>query len=417
MTARQKLELRRSEIRSRLNEISGIEDLTDEIRTESDQLGTEYRDVETKWRAAVVAEDEAESESREANGLVLDSEERERLELRSKATLSGYVTAALRHRNLSGAEAELSDAYGAGGDIPVSLFDPDPRKVEERTVTSAPGTVGVNMAPIQPHVFAPSIAAFMGIDMPMVESGTFSQARINAALTAASEAKGAAATASAATFAIKSATPKRISARLEMLAEDIAAAGVANFESALRENLTMALSAELDNQMINGDGTSNDLSGLFKALTDATADGTTLTFQHGISKLAALVDGLWATETNQIRQIVGVDTYRLAAKVFAGSASNKGETPLSDYLRDHSGGFRTNSRMPDTSGTKQAGLAFRSGVSGMRTAVCPHWGRIGITDVYSGSAKAETAVTFHVLLGNVLVIQPGAYAETQYKVS
>ena len=413
MTASQKIRLRLSQVRARLNEIAGIDDLTEEIRTEAATLQAEFSDLEVRSQAAIAAE--PAPEVRELDGL--DAEMRERLELRSKANLTGFVLSAMSGRQLSGAEAEFSAACEARGDIPIEIFDPDPRQVEHRTVTEAPGTVGVNVAPIQPHIFAPSIAPYMGIDMPQVRSGTFSQARINAALTADSKAKGADAVASAATFAVKSATPKRVSARLEILAEDVASAGVANFESALRQNLTMALSAELDDQIINGDGTGNDLSGLFKALTDATADGTTLTFQHGISKLAALVDGLWAVDLMQIHQIVGVDTYRKAASVFAGSASNKGERPLADYLRDHSGGFRTNSRMPATAATKQAGLAFRAGVSGIRTAVCPHWGRIGITDIYSGSASAQTAVTFHVLLGDVLVIQPGAYAETEYKVS
>ena len=415
MTASQKIRLRLSQVRSRLNEISGLEggDFTDEVRSEAATLQGEFADLEVRSQAAIVAE--PEPEVREVDGL--DAEMRERLELRSKANLTGFVLSAMSGRQLAGAEAELSAACEARGDIPIELFDPDPRKVEERVVTSAPGTVGVNIAPIQPHIFAPSIAPYMGIDMPMVRSGTFSQARINAALTAESKAAGGAIVATAATFAVSSATPKRVSARLEVRAEDVASAGVANFESALRTNLQMALSAEIDDQIINGAGAGNDLSGLFKALTDAAADGTTLTFQHGISKMAALIDGLWAVDTMQVRQIVGVDTYRKAAGVFAGSASNKGERPLADYLRDHSGGFRTNSRMPATASTKQKGLAFRSGVSGIRTAVCPHWGRIGISDVYTGAAKAETSVTFHVLLGDVLVIQPGAYAETEYKVS
>lgn len=419
MTARQKLEIRLSEIRERLNGISQLEDagLTPEVRSEATALTAEYSAVEVKYRAAVVADAATEQEHREAAGVAVDAETRERLELRSRARLSNFVVAAMRGRQVDGTEAELSDACDARGDIPLELFDPDPRQVEERAVTSAPGTVGLNMAPIQPHVFAPSIAAFMGIDMPMVASGTFAQARINAALVPDAIAKGADVAATAATFAIKSATPKRVSARLELLAEDIAAAGVANFEAALRENLTMALSAELDNQFINGAGANHDLEGLFHGLTNPAADATALTFSHGIEKLAALIDGLWATETAHIRQVVGVDTYRLAAGSFAGSAANKGERPLADYLRDNSGGFRTNSRMPATAATKQQGLAFRAGVTGMRTAVAPHWGRISITDVYSGSAKAQTAVTFHVLLGDVLVIQPGAYAQTEYKVS
>ena len=409
----QRLLLEATEKRAALRKLAlDPETKTEDLTTAEAELTT----LETRARIAVAAEEEvvelAKVEPTE------DSETRERKELRSKARLTNYVVAAIRGRQLSGAEAEFSDACEVSGEIPLDLFQPDPRAaVEERVVTSAPGTVGINIAPIQPHVFAPSIAPYLGIDMPMVGSGTFSQARINAALSADSEAKGAAAAATAATFAVKSATPKRVSARLELLAEDIAAAGVSNFETALRQNLTMALSAELDKQVIVGAGAGNDLEGLLHGLAAAGADGTTLTFQHGITKMAALVDGLWATETAHIRQIVGVATYRLAAGVFAGSASNKGERPLADYLRDQSGGFRTNSRMPAVAATKQAGVAFRSGVSGVRTAVCPHWGRIAITDVYSGSAKAETAVTFHVILGDVLVIQPGAYARTEYKVS
>ena len=58
MLLSQKLALRVSEIRQRLNLIAGLQgdDLTEEIRSESDALGTEFRDVETKWRASLIAE-------------------------------------------------------------------------------------------------------------------------------------------------------------------------------------------------------------------------------------------------------------------------------------------------------------------------------------------------------------------------
>ena len=425
MLSSQTLSLRSSEIREKLNELSGqADDLSDEQRTEIDALTVEYRDVEVKRRGALVAEDEAETRAAEADGLVLDSETRERLELRSKVRVLDYLQAALKGRAVGGAAAEYSEAEAASGDIPLSLFDVDPREqreVESRVVTGAPGfnpgagTGGINMAPIQPHVFAPSIAGYMGIDMPMVASGMFGQARINAALSAAALAKGGASAATAATFAVSNTTPHRVSARLEFLAEDVASAGVSNFESALRQNLTMALSAELDDQFINGDGTGANISGLFKTLPDATADTAVLTFAKGLTKLAALVDGLWSTEISEVRQVVGVDTFRLAARLVTSAAT--GEVTLSEFLKRASGGFRTNSRMPVAASMKQEGLAFRSGRSGMRTAVCPHWGRIGITDIYTGADKAQTAVQFHVLIGDVLVIQPDAYEAVEFKVS
>ena len=49
------------------------------------------------------------------------------------------------------------------------------------------------------------------------------------------------------------------------------------------------------------------------------------------------------------------------------------------------------------------------GAGAMRTAVCPHWGEIGIDDIYSGSAKGERYFTLHVLLGDVILVQPDAY--------
>ena len=58
MTAKQKIELRLSQVRERLNEISGLEGdaFTDEIRTEAGTLQTEYGDLEVRHRAAIVAE-------------------------------------------------------------------------------------------------------------------------------------------------------------------------------------------------------------------------------------------------------------------------------------------------------------------------------------------------------------------------
>ena len=412
-----KLAIRMSEVRERLASISNTEEVTEELRSEARELRTEMGDLETRHQAALAAEPEERVEVRDT--IVMDSEMRERLELRKKATLTGFIVARMNGLHITGAEAEYSAAEQAEGDIPVSLFEPDPREVrtEERVVTSAPGTVGVNIAPIQPAIFAPSISQYMGIDMPQVPSGTFSQARINASASAASRAKGADVAITAQTFATGTATPKGVSAGVEFLAEDVLSAGVANFEASITQNAQMALSAELDDMLINGSGSGNDIRGLFEALTDPSADGTTLTFAHGLEKLAALTDGLWAVDVSQVRQTVGVDTYRLAAGLTSGSAANRGEVTLASWLARESGGFRTNSRMPATVSTKQQALAFRSGVSGVRTAVSPHWGRISITDIYSGAKSAMTTVVFHVFLGDVLVVQPGAYAQVEYKVS
>ena len=422
MTPSQKITLRLSEVRSRLNEIAGIEgdDFTAEIRTEADSLQGEYRDLETRHRAAVIGEADAEERVRAAFHNNPDAETRERLELRGKATVTGYILSAMQGRLPSGAEAELAAAAGVDG-IPLELWDM-PTSSEQRadTVTGAPGTVGVNLQPIRPAVFAASIATRLGIDMPRVASGTYAEARIDTSLTAAAKAAGSDAEATAATFAVSTATPKRVSARLGIRAEDIASVGQVNFEASLRQNLSLILSDELDDQIINGDGSAPNLSGLFKRLTDPTDPTSVAAFDDFLSAFADAVDGLWAMTTQDVAIVSGPATYRLSAKAFRDVGTNnghRGDISFSDYAMTHMAGWWTNKRMPDAASNIQAGILHRRGRTGIRTAVCPHWGAISIDDIYSGSAKAERYVSLHVLMGDVIVVQPDAYAQVSFKLA
>ena len=266
MTPAQKIQLRLSEVRQRLNEVAQLDGdaFTAEIRAEAENLQSEYSDLEVRHRSAILAE--PESETRE---VALDAELRERIELRSRASLTSFLRAALAGRMVQGAEAELQQAAGVNG-IPLELWDV-PRPVEARAVTEAPGTVGVNLDRIRPAVFANSIAPRLGIVMPRVDSGSYASATITTSQTAAALAKGTDATASAGAFTVTTATPKRISARLEILIEDIASVGQENFESILRENLSLVLSDALDSQAINGNGSAPNLTGIFQRLTDPTA--------------------------------------------------------------------------------------------------------------------------------------------------
>ena len=94
-----------------------------------------------------------------------------------------------------------------------------------------------------------------------------------------------------------------------------------------------------------------------------------------------------------------------------------------DYAMAKFGGWWTSKRMPATASNVQQAILYRKGRSaagasaGMRTAVCPHWGEVSIDDIYSGSAKGERAFTMHVLLGDVILVQPDAYAQVTFRVS
>ena len=428
MLPSQRIELRRSQVRERLGEINALEGdaYTEATRTEERELQAEYATLEQRHRSALIAEGR-EAEERRAdiaeNGL--KPEERERLELRSKARLGNYLRAFSRGRMVDGAEAELAAAAGiTPGAIPIELFDvpqPEQRQLETRAVTPAPSTVGVNLDPIRPAVFANSIAARLGIDMPRVSSGTFASATITTSQTATARTKGTAQVATAGALTVQTATPKRVSARLELTLEDIAAIGQNNFESILRQNLSLVLSDALDNQAINGNGTAPNLAGILRRLTDPTAATQTADFDAFVAAFAGAIDGLWAVDMKEVAMVVGVDTYQLAAKTFRDAAAEDlGDISFADYAMQHTGGFWTNKRMPATS-TTQAAIAYRKGRSmmggsgAMRTAVCPHWGEISIDDPYTGSASGQRSFTLHVLLGDVILVQPDAYAEISFK--
>ncbi len=420
VTEAQKLTIRASEIRQKLNELAGASELTDEQRQESDALGTEYRDTETRLRAAIVAEGETVTTATAAP----DAEHRERVELRGRASLGGFLQAAMQGRLPGGELAEYSAACGGGDGVPLDLFESD-RPVEMRAdaTSPAPGTVGVNLAPIQPYVFAQSIASRLGIAMPSVGTGTHAETTITAALTAGAVTKGAARESSAATLTPITATPRRISARLSIAMEDVAQIGVGNFEAALRENLSMALADAYDQQCINGDGTAPNVSGLLHQLTRPDAPTDIATFDSFVETVTGFVDGKWAMTAADVMTITNPETYRLSASTFQTvAAGGEGEQAASSYLSRESGGWSTAARMPATpTSGRHAKIAdaivYLKGRSGLRTAVHPVWSTMQIDDIFTDSASGIRHVTLHVLVGDkVLLVQPAAYSRAAFKV-
>ena len=429
MTAAQKrlreLRERQSKERGRMAELAVVDELKDEQRAELDTIEKGTPDLERQIRAATVAMD-TESEAAETRTAYNpDAEQRERIELRSKASLSTFLRCALSGQQVSGAEAELRAAAGVNG-IPLELWDVP---TEQRAATEAPGTTGVNLDRIRPAVFANSIAPRLGIEMPRVELGTYASATINAPLTATARVKGADADATAATFTVTAVTPKRISARLSIQAEDVAAVGQANFESILRENLALVLSDELDDQAINGDGTAPNLTGIFERLGDPTAAPTAVAdFDAFAAAHAGGIDGLWSNGLKDVSIVCGPATMALSARTFQTSASFKGEMSAAAYAANETGGWWTNKRMP-AAGTFQTiddvqqailyrkGRSMMGGAGAMRTAVCPHWNEISIDDIYSGSASGTRHFTMHVLLGDVIMVQPAAYEQIAFRLA
>ena len=253
------------------------------------------------------------------------------------------------------------------------------------------------------------------IEMPMVPSGTYATATIGTSVTADAVAKAAAVPQTAGALTVGMTSPHRIGASLALTLEDIAAVGQANFEGILREHVSLVLSAELDNQMINGDGSFDDLTGILQRLTDPAAPAADVeTWTRFLAIQSGGIDGLWSTELAHIAIVCNPETYRLAAATFQGSDA---EDSAAMYLKRHGAEFWTNSRMPDKENHIASGILCRKGRPGMRTAVCPTWGSISIDDIFSGALKGQREFTASILLGDVILVQPDAYSEIAFRVT
>ena len=426
---------RQSHDRQRGLELAQIDELDDAQRTELDTIEKRSADTERQLRAARAAvEDEDRQSTIDRGNAEPDAEMRARIELRSRAAVGRYLSAALRGRLPDGAERELGEAAGLEpGQIPFELWQrppapaPEHRDAEHRAITPAPSTVGVNLDVLRPYVFAPSVVDKLMCDMPTIPSGTFASGTISTSATAGAVPKGGSGTTgdvpeTAASFTVTTSTPHRIGASLQLSLEDVAAVGQQNFESLLREHLSLAVSDELDDQMLNGDGQGDNITGFFQRLTDPSAPAANVeTWTRFLAIQSGGIDGLWATELSEIGLIVGPDTYRLAAATFQGTDSEESAASYLKRMGSPMYGFVTNSRMPDTASNVQQGILCRKGRSmmpnPMRTAVCGSYGYFTVDDIYTGAQKGQRRFVINTLITDVILVQPDAYAQVSFRVS
>lgn len=155
----QKITLRQSEIRSRLAELQGGEEIDDEQRAEMDRHTTEYRRNESELRAALISE-EAE---RQANAPE-DSQAAERRELedgfevRQIFNVLNERTARLDGRTAEAVEQLRSEGSYQGYPLPWGAL------IEQRADTVSTGVPDpIATAPIVDRIFANSVASRMGI--------------------------------------------------------------------------------------------------------------------------------------------------------------------------------------------------------------------------------------------------------------
>ena len=378
MTPKQKIQLRLSKVRERLGQISALEgdDFTDEVRGELEGLSSEYSDLEQRHRAAILSEAEDEDMDLGLFGDgTTDPKTRELRALIRRVKLSDYLNPAASGVGLTGAPVELAEALdlptvGASGGVAVPLRvlledgglsehrDRQPDRETRAMTTTAQYDGPVKQRPILDRLFGPSIMAALGVRMDSVPAGRAEWPLVTTGAAPGMKAEGTKADdPPTVTFATETLKPKRLTGALSFSHE--MAASVSGLEPALRRDLAAAVRARMNNLILSGDE-STDASqpdGFLTRLSAPTAPGAVATYADFAGSHATAVDGIHAGRETEVRSVIGVESYQLAAQVFQTGSGEAG----TEALRRRSGSCVASSYVPAPPATGQTGAGVQDG--------------------------------------------------------
>lgn len=283
-----KIAKRQSEIRQKLAELAGKETPDEtEIRSMGD-LDREYQTNETRYRAALIAED---TERREAG---------EELETRSgkewAGLIDGYelrqaVLALDEGRTLTGKTAEVvQELRNAGGyrGVPVPLMALEQRAGE--TVSTGTPDPKATM-PIIDRLFPTSVAARIGVQSVNINAGSVEWPVATAGAVAgwAATETGSVGDATAFTTSEKTLAPNNtLGAHMRITRKALKQSGD-GLEQAIRRDLSAAIGTALDAAVFNGTGASGQPLGIIAGAST-----------YGITSTAVSAAATWAVIREQV---------------------------------------------------------------------------------------------------------------------
>ena len=378
MTPTQKIQVRMSETREKINEYIAADDGT-ENQAAREKLTAELKAQEVELRAAIEAEGDTTAETREW------------ADVSSRFDLGEMFTDVMEHRASDGAIAEVQKERGlAANAIPTEML------MEKRAVTPAPADTGQTQNAIEGYVFPNSVAAFLGIPSPVVPVGETVFPVLTSDPSAGVPAENAAQGETTGAFSADVLTPGRIQASFFWSRED--AARMAGMGDALREALQGGISDKLDSEIM--EGTNGLLTG---TILGNHARGSASDYAHYVSSLLyGRVDGQYAADLADIRVVMGSATFGNAATKLPA----QGEENALARIRNDSSGVRVSAHVPAVAGSKQNALV-RLGTR--RDYVAPVWGQVTlIPDEITKAAKGQIILTA-VMLHAVKLLRSGGF--------
>lgn len=392
-----RLELRRSETAARLSELAALDDLTAEQGEEMKRLTASVGDIETRWQAAAAAERLRTATAPPHPGGLTPTEEkapdRELVELRSRTSLAKFVQAAVAQRSVTGAEAEYAAAVIPGapdGNIPLRLLETRATDTSNVTGTGPDDASGSTWRPVLNRIFNVPITDHLGISKEMVPAGQPVWPVATAGSTPSQTAEGTEdATVDDLDLTILSLEPRRLTSWMSFSGEFEQI--LPSIEEVLRRDLAAAFSDEMERQILVGDGSAPNVSGITHGLAAATNPTAASTYQEVSSLAYGAVDGRWAGMASDVKVVMPVAAYRYAGGLF--ETANTVDTALQMLMRN-SGGVYASAHLPAAGGGARSNTSDCFAVRNRPAstwAVCPVWDSFQVVrDMYTRATHGET---------------------------
>ena len=395
----QKLELRSSEIKSRLSDLAATEgELSEEHRSEMERLVNESKDIETRRRALIVSGDiiPPAIEARD------DTEGRDMRRLLARGNVGQMLANIAEQQQHTGAEAELQQHYQLPiRSIPLAMlrrFD-DP-ELETRAAATIPSTVNSMQHESLRYVFPMSQSAFLGIAQETVSVGDAIFPILTSDLTVTTPARSAAGTETTAVFTAETLTPRRLQASLRYTRED--KARFLLLDSDLRENLSMGLQDGLDKEVIQGTNGLLGTGGLTVRSGDGAAEATFSTYR-GLLYDSDTLDGRYADQASSVRMLMGAATY---AHCGASYRTANSDISAVENLLMNSGGVRISANIPAPASDVQAVLVSKGTMR--RNMVSALWQQVDIIfDEITAASTGEVILTAFAMFAVKIIDQAG----------
>lgn len=256
-----KIARRQSEIRQALAGLVGKDSPTDDETRSMESMDAEYRGNETRYRAALIAED---TERREAGADLETRSDREFAELVGRFELRQVALSLDEGRALSGATKEVVDELrNAGGyqGVPVPYAALETRAGE---TVAADQITPKSIRPVIDRLFPASVASRLGVQSINITSGelAFPVATAGAVFGWQTTELANVGAASQYDTGERSLNPDQTGGAQMIISRKSLKQAGEGLESAIRRDLNAVIGAELDRVVINGTGTTGQPLGI-----------------------------------------------------------------------------------------------------------------------------------------------------------